>query len=380
MDKERTRLIAKLAVGALGLAACCFIIILCLRACSTPARDSELPTSQPSSSAQDETPGSNQQQVPDPDPGPMSNYTDGEDNSTWGDENKGHYKNERVLVYNYGGGTISLGVEAPNETGALYLNPVCSEASPDTLHQVGFYITASSPALYFSHSTGASPSAAENASYANFIMLDETYDTAAPAAYADAENFGVRWENDPLGINTDNGGATLYIRAVNLNSGRLIAMCRATITYDKTRNTYELTDLKSSDVIDTGEMSAEAKADLAKRAVEFMEAQSIVTPPEGSWNSAQENARVEKVPTPYFPWFIGPKGERLKAYEKPYKNCTIWAVNLPLITGDVTVYFAPYLQAVLGFESSTVPEGGELNLVPIGCARLNPRTAEDIIG
>lgn len=157
-------------------------------------------------------------------------------------------------------------------------------------------------------------------------------------------------------------------------------MCRATITYDKTRNTYELTDLKSSDVIDTGEMSAEAKADLAKRAVEFMEAQSIVTPPEGSWNSAQENARVEKVPTPYFPWFIGPKGERLKAYEKPYKNCTIWAVNLPLITGDVTVYFAPYLQAVLGFESSTVPEGGELNLVPIGCARLNPRTAEDIIG
>lgn len=380
MNKERVRLIAKLVVGVVGLAACCLVIILCLRSCSAPASDTQSPTAQPSSGTQNAKPDSSQEPLQSPDPGPMTDYTDGEDNSTWGKENSGLYKNDRVLVYNYGNGTISLGVEAPDETSALYLNPVCSEAATDALHQVGFYITASSPVLYFSHSAGASPSDGINAAYANFIMLGETYDTAAPAAYVDAENYGIRWENDPLGINTDDGGTTLYVRAVNLNSGQLIAMCRATIVHDKENNTYELSSLTSSDVVDTGEMTAEEKADLAKRAVEFMTVQNIVTPPEGSWDKAQANAKVEIVPTPYFPWFIGVKGERLKAYEEPYRNCTIWAVNLPLVTGDVTVYFAPYLQVELGFESSTVPEGGELNLIPIGCARLNPRTMEDIVG
>lgn len=377
MNKERLRLAIRLGVGVVVIAAVCAIAIFGLRACSR--MDPEPTVSEPSESTPGTTGDTSSQSTDPPTDDALSDYADCEDNSTWGEDLVGACHNETVLTYNYGRGTISLGVNAPEAKDAIYLNPVCSEAAAEKGRQIGFFITAGSSDLYFSRTEGAAPDTGENAKSANFVLLGETYDTAVPAAYVDQENFGVCWKRDPLSATEDGDNTTLYIRAVNLSSGQLIAMCRATITHDTATDSYSLTSLTSSDVVDTGEMTAEEKASLAEQAVQFMVAQNIVMPPNG-WSDAQAAAMVEHVPTTYFPWFIGPNNEHLKSYEKPYQNCEIWAVNLPLTTGTITVYFAPYLQAVLGFESATMPGSDELNLVPIGCARLNPFSEDTISG
>ena len=130
-------------------------------------------------------------------------------------------------------------------------------------------------------------------------MLGQTYDTAAPAGYKSAENFGVRWERDTMEINEDDGGTTLYIRAVNLGSGELIAMCKATIVYDAATDTHHLDALTSSDVVDTGEMTQDEKSVLVQDAITFMQGTGNFTPPtEADWTNAAATAKVEHVPEP----------------------------------------------------------------------------------
>ena len=76
-------------------------------------------------------------------------------------------------------------------------------------------------------------------------------------------------------INEDDGGTTLYIRAVNLSSGELIAMCKATIVYDAATDTHHLDALTSSDVVDTGEMTQDEKSVLVQDAITFMQGRGI---------------------------------------------------------------------------------------------------------
>lgn len=371
MSKERIRLIIRLGIGVVSIALVCALIILGLRVCSRFEPEPTIDTTE--NPAQSEQPNSSTEEQQHNDA--LTDYKDSENNATWGQELAGSYQNNKVLTYDYGGGTISLGVNAPDVTKALYLNPSCSIASASGV-RVGFFISASSPGLYYSSREGSAADQGKNKGVANFVLLGETYDTAIPAAYVSSENYGVRWERDPL-AEQDNGETTLYIRAVNLGNGQPLALCRATVVYDENTNSYSLATLTSADVVDTGEMTEEEKDSLVEQAVQFMVAQNIVNPTEG-WSAAKESALVEHVPTTYFPWFLGPNGEQLRSYDKPYQNGEIWAVNLPLASYNVTVYFAPYLQAVLGFEHATTPGSDELNLVPIGCARLDPRTESSI--
>lgn len=370
MDKERRQLIVRLGIWAMGIAAVCTIIIFAFRACSKQEPESVIES--PQVSVQSEPP----RDLQEPGNDPLTNYEDCENNATWGEDLVGSYQNDKVLTYNYGGGTISLGVNAPEAQEGLYLNPSCSEASTSGI-QVGFFITSSSPELYCSSQDGAAPDEDANVGAANFVLLGETYDTAIPAAYKNAENYGIRWEHDPLAENKDSGGTTLYIRAVNMSNGQPLALCRATIAYDAESNSYTLATLTSADVVDTGEMSIEEKADLVDQAVQFMVSQNSVTLSEG-WASAKAGAKVEHVPTTYFPTFLGPNDEVLNSHDKPYQNCEIWAVNLPLSSYNVTVYFASRLQIVLGSENTTIPGSDELDLTPIGCARLDPRSTSTI--
>ena len=186
--------------------------------------------------------------------------------------------NDRILTYDYGSGTISIGVDLGVQD-YIYLNPVCSEASAETGKQVGFFITASSPRLDISYAEGAAATDELNAHEANLVMLGQTYDTAGPLPGTSplrilaSGGSGTQWK-----INEDDGGTTLYIRAVNLGSGELIAMCKATIVYDAATDTHHLDALTSSDVVDTGEMTQDEKSVLVQDAITFMQGTGNFTP------------------------------------------------------------------------------------------------------
>ena len=231
MNGERAKLIIKLILGIAAIAVCCLFIIFVMRACSA---GEDNPDSSDTPAISDEGQGGGSTGVSD---NTLSDYADYEDNSAY--ESLGNYMNDRILTYDYGSGTISIGVDLGVQD-YIYLNPSCSEASAEAGKQVGFFITASSPRLDIGYTEGAAATDTQNAQDANLVMLGQTYDTAVPAGYKSAENYGVRWERDTMEINEDDGGTTLYIRAVNLSSGELIAMCKATIVYDEATDTHHL--------------------------------------------------------------------------------------------------------------------------------------------
>lgn len=370
MNGEKTKVVVKLLLGVAAIFVCCMIIIFFMRACSAddvpdssdaPVASDYGETNHPSTSETENT---------------LSNYVDYEDNSDYG--SLGNYMNDRILTYDYGSGTISLGIDIGMQD-YIYLNPVCSEATGEQGGQVGFFISASSPRLDISSTEGAAANDEQNVQQANLVMLGQTYDTAAPARYKSAESYGVRWERDEMEINDDNGGTTLYIRAVNLSSGELIAMCKATIVYDASTDTHHLGTLTSSDVVDTGEMTQEKKSALVQDAINFMQGTGNFTPPaEANWTNAAASAKVEHISRPYFTQFSDTKGQQARSFDFPYNRCEIWAVNLQFPTGFITVYFAPYLQT-LGMESMTAPGETEIDLRPIGYACLNPFTEDTIL-
>lgn len=376
MNRERAKLVIKLLLGIAAISVCCLLIIFVMRACSADDAAPDSSDAPVTSTGDEDDSASGSGSGTDISDDALSGYVDYEDNSDY--ESLGNYMNDRVLTYDYGSGTISLGVELGVQD-YIYLNPVCSEAAAEDGKQIGFFITASSPGLEISYPEGAAAADESNAQEANLVMLGQTYDTAVPAGYKSAEDYGVRWERDKMEINEDNGGTTLYIRAVNLSSGELIAMCKATIVYDASTDTHHLDTLTSSDVVDTGEMTQEEKSALVQDAVSFMQGTGNFTPPnEADWTNAAGTAKVEHVPEPYFTQFSDTKGQQARAFDFPYNRCEIWAVNLQFPTGFITVYFAPYLQT-LGMESMTAPGETDIDLRPIGYACLNPFTEDTIL-
>lgn len=377
MDNARLKMAISLALGALAIAGLCLIIIFIMRGCSSEKAQQGSSVSSPTSQAEDADPKRDPAESTPGGTADASDFEDYEDNSCYG--STGNYANDKVLVYNYGSGTISVGVEGLGVQDYIYLNPVCSEAKAAPGKQIGFFITASSPRLDFSHFEGGPATSALNAGEANLVLLSQTYDTAAPAGYKSEDDYGARWERDVLELNQDDGGTTLYIRAVNVSNGQLVAMCKAIIAYDKARDTYFLSQLISSDVVDTGEMSMTEKAALVQKAKDFMMGTGNFTPPdENYWTSAIETAKVEHVPGPYFPQFSDINGQRAKAYDFPYNHCEVWAVNFQFPSGFITVYFSPRLQT-LGLDSTSKPGSEDLELTAIGYDCLNPMTQDTIL-
>lgn len=376
MNGEKGKIAIKLMLGVAAISVCCLFIIFVMRACSSKNDISDSgDTPVVSDSGESNSPSDSGVETDNPN-NTFSDYADYEDNTDY--ESSGNYMNDRILTYDYGAGTISLGVDIGLQD-YIYLNPVCSEAAAEEGKQVGFFITASSPRLNISYTEGAAAIDGLNAQEANLIMLGQTYDTAVPAGYKSVEDYGVRWERDEMEINEDNGGTTLYIRAVNLSSGELIAMCRATIVYDADTDTHHLDKLTSSDVADTGEMTQEEKSVLVQDAIAFMQMTDNFNPPsETDWTNAAATAKVEHIPEPYFTQFSDTDGQQARSFDFPYNRCEIWAVNLQFPTGFITVYFAPYLQT-LGMESMTAPGETDIDLRPIGYACLNPFTEDTIL-
>ena len=234
ITNPRTKAALHIAGAVAAVAALCALVILIGRGCQ---KDNDTPNG-PQHSVSDSvnTDGEDSQepdhsgsQVPDnsetSNPGtsdkpPLEDYEDFGDN-TEDDVPVGTYKNDKVLSFNYGSGTLYLGVET-DTSDAIYLNPSSSEAAASPDKQIGFYIMSSSPELSYSEWEGAEPTDKLNSNRANLVFKDDKFNTAVPAAYHNTVDYGVKWSRSELQLNDDDGGTVLYIRIVQINTGKLL--------------------------------------------------------------------------------------------------------------------------------------------------------------
>ena len=213
ITNPRTKAALHIAGAVAAVAALCALVILIGRGCQ---KDNDTPNG-PQHSVADSvnTDGEDSQepdhsgsQVPDnsetSNPGtsdkpPLEDYEDFGDN-TEDDVPVGTYKNDKVLSFNYGSGTLYLGVET-DTSDAIYLNPSSSEAAARPDKQIGFYIMSSSPELSYSEWEGAEPTDKLNSNRANLVFKDDKFNTAVPAAFHNTVDYGVKWSRSELQLN-----------------------------------------------------------------------------------------------------------------------------------------------------------------------------------
>lgn len=283
------------------------------------------------------------------------------------------YLNSTVLTYTYNarGGTISLGVSSPEDGDAIYLNPVCSEATEES--KVGFYITSSTFYISYSDSDYQEAAAAKNYSESNVLLNKQNgrdYSLMTPASYRGESEYGAKWQGSM------NEGTKLYIRAIRLNDGVLLAICRADIIYSESKGTYELVSLYSADATSTGELSVTDRDTIVWDAIDFMTSDKgpNVGLADADWESEASLAKVEKIPTTYFTKFFNQNNRKSGIQDFP--QCDIYAVSFLLIGyGHVTLYYAPY-QQLAGLNATHTPDSDELDLRLFGYDAFSPTMLE----
>lgn len=283
------------------------------------------------------------------------------------------YKNGKILTYKYDGGKLTIGTKDTGNSDGIYLNLNCSEAKEG--NEIGYYLESSRVNLqYSSEGAGLNCNTGENTKYSNFVIVDHLYSDVIPAEYKDEENYGIKWADDRLEDGT-NAGTKISIRAVNLITGDLITMCDAYIDYDKDKQTYKLTSVKSSDVSENNELSDESRENIVNASSNFIVEDLQV--PESEIHKDQCIVDLHNVT--YFPRFLDINNSKI-IYYKDYTTCfNTYAVNIPVDKyGFVTVYFAPQSQ-LIGLTSPSEPGSDDLKLKMFAYDALNPYNEHTII-
>lgn len=181
------------------------------------------------------------------------------------------YHNEKQLIYQYNdaGDTITIGLGADIAADCIYLNPKASITEAGN-KKVGYYISLSSGLPIFSNTPWGSTTSAENSNYSNFV-IKRTYEELIPATYTDAVNFGVAWKKDILDGAESGSDITVFIRAIDLGLGDMLASFAATIKYDAATQGYMLNEVHGTDVRSTGlYLSEEDRGALLNDAYELL--------------------------------------------------------------------------------------------------------------
>lgn len=287
--------------------------------------------------------------------------------------------NNRELSYTYDtyGHTITVGMTTGWRCDYLYINPRCNDSI-----SVGYYMT--SDLYYLELENGERPvNSTEPIGHPvnyegfkgikDFCILDRTYDTLNPAVYRSEDEYGARWSYDPLAVVNSSGHETahVYIRAVEIASGNILAVLKLTISW--VGDHYEMTSLESNDVYDTHEMSG-ADRDLAvDRSIEFLKTRSTMDKDginKDYWGTARNLTLVEHR-GPYFLNFYN--DNNLAVIRRNYQKYDIYAVNITLKGyGFVTVYVTP--NVLLQGSSKSAIDPNNLDLQVVGYDAFYPKS------
>ena len=277
----------------------------------------------------------------------------------------------KPVSFNYGPGTITVGTDKAPDDDHIYLNIKCSEARDG--YEIGYYVESSRVDLQLPTFNNIACDVGENATQSNFVIRERFYADVAPSTYVNKDYFGVRWQ-DNIMYDNRNGGTTISIRAVNLKTGALVTMCDATISYDKKKNTYSITSLKSSEVAKTKELTNDTRDHIVKKSAEFAASRLHCDVSEFNVSAAI----CDKHDGTYFSNFLGKDDAIL--YYKDYITChDTYAITLPSEKyGYITVYYAPQTQ-LIGLTSPTEVGSTDLRLKLYGYDPVFPQDPHTLL-
>ena len=288
-------------------------------------------------------------------------------------QSTGNYKNNKVLEYKYNNGKsrLSFGLKDGPTGNYIYLSPLCSEKGT----HVGYYMEAENGCIEHSTQYGADLNYSANIGTSNFLIKNRTYDTLVPAEYVDETNYGVRWSNLVFGTMGENADDVISIRAVDLDSGSLIAVLKLTIAFRNDH--YELSELSSADVASTKELSPAMRTEAIETTVKFLKNLPVIgaeEPNKNYWSTAKKLAQVEAT-RPYFENLYNP--DHTPIHRGLFYKYDIYAVNIPVIGfGFVTVYLAPYVD--VNSLPKSYSDEDDLDLTVIGYDAFHPETTSTV--
>lgn len=281
---------------------------------------------------------------------------EGEDNATAGLVTDAAYKNDKMVTYAYNadGDTITFGV-ASGDSDMVYLNPVASSATEK--QPVGFYLTSERCPLVYSNNNWSSYDSWGTERGLNFIV-HHSYDELIPAAYTSNKDYGVGWRNDFLVDGKMDTGTTIYVRAVQIRSGKMLALCKVNITYDESSKSYYILSVENADVAATGEMNASDRTELLDKAFTIaLNKEFGPTDPEYTEDfreTAIAGGFVQKMQTLYFPKVLDYAGNTRTSTRFTDIYGDVYAVTIPGPEyAFLTMYFsadAPDTPPISGFE------------------------------
>ena len=287
------------------------------------------------------------------------------------------YLNRKIYTYHLDSQTV-LHVGCKEKEGdAIYLNICCDQAKKG--NEIGYYLIADRGYLESNDMDGQPVGQGKNEGETDFYIVDRFYSEVVPIRYQDHDAYGVKWYDDLMYDGTK-GGATISVRAVNLDNGAYVGMCHVEISYDEDAGTYEITSVHSADAVENGLITYEEKEQMAKQAIAYLGDKFLFLQEEPDWIPLVTDCGVvEKVNTTYFTEVLYRSGLALK----PHLAMEIenkYAYTIPLsYYGLITLYYAPVecVEEVLGTTTDrerleTVSEEERKTLILWGYDALNP--------
>lgn len=247
---------------------------------------------------------------------------------------QGCYDNTRQLEWQVNKRTVvTFGLGKKGEmSDAIYLNPSCSAAGPN--NRIGYYVESSRCYPRYGYEKGLGDcDSAENKGHLNYLINDILYTDVMPA-----DGTAYQWADDFF-FDGKTGGTTLTIRAVSLDTGEFLGICRLDIEYDG--STYFMS--KVTPVKQECGLPEEKLNKLLSDAVAFADFRMVdMDEDDTEWMKiAKDNAVVEKRSNPYFR--ILSTASFSFTYARDWFDCKdTYAVTLPIsYYGYATIYFAP---------------------------------------
>lgn len=290
------------------------------------------------------------------------------------------YQNDQIfsIIYNEAGDTISVGLGDATQTKAIYLN--FHESSEE--RNIGYYVdSARNPVLHSPDMRWSDRYSEQNNEYHNFL-INRTYDELVPA-----EDTSVWWVNDLLFDGKNDATTDLYVRAIDVDNGEMLATFRIEIA--NVLNTFRIAAVTSTDVKNTGKMTEADRTLLLENAIalaknDVLGLDSRVRSDMESMEDADliATGKVEYLgDRMYFNKSLSSSGKTVMSYrfQKLYRD--IYAVTFSTFDGGAfTMYYSPDVGDELSTaiqESLSETYGDE---VPedIVVPPLNPVTSENL--
>lgn len=285
----------------------------------------------------------------------------------------GEYVN-KVIEYTYDGGTITIGADAPGRVEGIRLDMSCSQASD--IGRVGFYLTSENNMLLTDFGPGDVKPADAWPGCLNFYIPARYYDSLVPATPTETL-FGAVWLDDRASIGIRTESDSIYVRAVNVDSGYLLTTFRIDIAFVDGK--YQITDVTDTEVLSTAALSEAERSTIVQDALDFLieagrgPAISINDP-----DRVRDSAIVEYVPCTYFSSLYD--ADQDPAIRSSYAGVDTYAVNMNVPgMGVITLYYGPFTQVMYHFESATEPDSTEKNLTLFGFDATAPFSEESIM-